>query len=247
MAVDSADPESAAPARVTPRVLVFFDYACQFCYLDWPRFKRLRRQHGAELFLVPFELRPELPTAGALIADLGVGHSERVREHMLRMAREGGLELAFPVFLPNTHLALTLGEYARDLGPETHEAVHHAVLAAYSGVARDIGRRDVLLDVAEECGLDTADVACAFDDGRYDERLGRFRDLALSLGIAATPAALICNELLIGSRPYQVLAHALEHCVMDERTILKQGATSAHGSDEHVDTAEEGAAPSITR
>ena len=49
---------------VVPRVLVFFDYACQFCYLDWPRFKRLRAEHDAELFLVPFELRPQLPDEG---------------------------------------------------------------------------------------------------------------------------------------------------------------------------------------
>ena len=46
MSEHSTDPVSeAASAVIRARVLVFFDYACQFCYLDWPRFKRLREAH----------------------------------------------------------------------------------------------------------------------------------------------------------------------------------------------------------
>ena len=130
--------DAPADAQVTPRILVFFDYACQFCYLDWPRFKRLRAEHGAELFLVPYELRPAMPAEGVRIDELGGHHSEHVEEHMKLMAAEGGLDLVFPDFVPNTHFALSLGEYARALGPEAHEAVHEAIFTAYRYEAAEL-------------------------------------------------------------------------------------------------------------
>ena len=50
---DPGSDGAATRPHETPRVLVFFDYACPFCYLDWPRFKRLRASREAELVLVP--------------------------------------------------------------------------------------------------------------------------------------------------------------------------------------------------
>lgn len=210
-------------ATVTPRVLVFFDFACQFCYLDWPRLKRLRAEHGVELFLVPYELRPRMPLEGIPTSDIG-GHSAHVQEHMRRMATEGGLPLVFPDFVPHTHLALSLAEYARDLGPEAHEALHEAIFAAYSGHGENIGDRTVLLRIAEEHALDMSEVIHAWDDGLYDERLHRFMHLAMSMGISATPAALICNELFIGTRPYRVLEESLERCMSkpDKLAVARQ-------------------------
>jgi predicted DsbA family dithiol-disulfide isomerase len=220
--------EASPEPLVTPRVLVFFDYSCQFCYLDWPRFKRLRAKHDAELFLVPFELRPQLPPEGIAASELGTGHSERVVEHMHRMARESGLELLIPDLIPNTHNALSLGEFARDLGPEAHEAVHEAIFSAYNARGEDIGDTKVLLRIAEERALDPSQVLQVFAEDRYDERLHQFYHLALTLGISATPSALICNELLIGSRPFQVLKDSLDRCLVTE-----------HDLDEGVSVAEE--------
>jgi predicted DsbA family dithiol-disulfide isomerase len=211
----AADP---AVGEVMPRVLVFFDYACQFCYLDWPRLKRLRADHSVELFLVPFELRPDLPPEGLPVAEADK-HSERVREHMDRMAAEYGVPLVHARHIPNTHLALALGEFARDRGPVVHEAVHSAIFEAYNGNGEDISDRAVLLNVAERQGLDVVEASRAWDERRFDERLHQFRHLGIQLGITATPAAVICNELLIGSRPYRVLEDALAKCTSPLTTL----------------------------
>lgn len=227
-ATDEPTASTAGPHE-TPRVLVFFDYACQFCYLDWPRLKRLRSEHGAELILVPFELRPQLPAEGAPLAQIGGGHSERVVEHMNKMAEEGGLALMTPAFVPNTHFALALGELARDLGPEVHEAVHEAIFSAYNGRGLDIGSEEVLLDIAAQHGLDRGEAAAAFDEGRYDDRIHQFHHLAISFGITATPSALVCNELFIGSRPYEVLSEAIERCLLTEHNIASHLAEAVEG------------------
>ena len=44
------------------------------------------------------------------------------------------------------------------------------------------------------------------------------------MGIDSTPAALICNELLIGSRPYQVLRDSIDRCLVTADNIEDEAA-----------------------
>ncbi len=44
----------------------------------------------------------------------------------------------------------------------------------------------------------------------------------MHLGIDSTPAALICNELLIGSRPYQVLKDSIDRCLVTAENIEEE-------------------------
>lgn len=197
-----------------PRVLVFFDYACPFCYVDQHRFDALERDLDVdfEVFLVPFELRPNMPVEGLDLSEAGSGHSERVDEYLARTSEKEGFPFIQPPFLPSTHRALVLGELARDEGEAVHRRVHAAVFRAYFGEGLDIGSADVLREIARRTGIDTDALEQAWEDGAYDERLHQFRHVAMHLGLDATPAALICNELFIGSRPAGVLREALERC-----------------------------------
>ncbi len=138
---------------------------------------------------------------------------------MLKLADEDGFPMVLPDLIPKTHKALTLGEYARDAGPEAHMRVHAGIFAAYYGEGRDIADTTVLLDVARSAGLDAEAAGEAIADDRYAERLHSFRHLAIHLGIDATPAALICNELLIGSRPYRILKDSLDRCLVRPDTL----------------------------
>ncbi|MBE0476081.1 MAG: DsbA family protein [Coriobacteriia bacterium] len=199
---------------IVPRVLLFFDYTCPFCYVDSHRFSRLRREREVEVVPCPLELRPDLPAEGLSVEELGGGHSERVEAYLLRTARREGFPMRLPEHVPNTHAAMVLGEVARDGGAETHWRVHMGVFHAYYGEEADIGARDVLLTVAGKEGLDEEAVTAAWEGGLYDERLDAFGNLAAHLGIQATPAAIICNELVIGSRPYGVIAEAVERCML---------------------------------
>lgn len=251
----NTEPETHPAVAVTPRILVFFDYACPFCYLDWPRFKRLRAEHDVDIVLVPFELRPQLPWPSVPIAQLGPTHSERVEEHMHRMAAAENIGFVLPGFMPNTHFALALGEYARDRGPEVHERTHEALFSAYNADGRDIGRSEVVADIAREVGLDAGDVGAALQAGTYDERLHQFYHLGLSMGVTATPAALICNELIIGTRPLAVLEESLRRCLVDSTSVAGALGSLVEGdaaTDEYADTDAtelpqhpEGAPPSI--
>lgn len=194
----------------------------------------MRAETDFELVLVPFELRPTMPLEGWDISELEAsGHSDRVADHLRRIADKERFPLELPEFLPHTHKAHTLAELARDEGDEVHEAVHRAVFEAYFAQGLDIGAEAVLLAIANDAGLDPADLERAWLDDRYGERLHRFRHLALDLGIDATPATLVCNELLIGSRPAAVIRDSLARCGLH-----------VHGEGEAVESERSGNAPS---
>ncbi len=200
-----------AGAAAPPRVTAFFDFACPLCYVDRPRFLRLRVEHGIVLDFIPFELRPDMPARMSHEA-LGAGHSERVEAYLEKVAAEEGLPLAHPDFVPNTHYALALAELARDAGPEYYEALHGAIFRAYLGEGRDISDRAVLAEIAHDEGFDPQQAARVWDERLYDGRLTALRAYALQIGVTATPSAIVCGQLLIGSRPYGVLEQALGAC-----------------------------------
>lgn len=183
----------------------------------------MREEVDAEFLLVPFELRPDMPDEGYRQSELDIaGHSTRVEDHIQRLASKDGFAWADPDFLPKTHKALTLAEIARDIGDEAHWRVHKAIFVAHMGQARDIGDEQVLLDIAREQGLDEALVAQSLAEDTFGERLHEFRHVGMHLGIEATPAALICNELLIGSRPYQVLRDAVDRCLVTADNVAQE-------------------------
>jgi predicted DsbA family dithiol-disulfide isomerase len=220
--------ETGNDAAETPRVLLFFDYACSFCYVDTYRFARLSRDRSVDVVHIPFELRPDAPAGGISARAAGLEHSERVEDHLRRLAAEEGIPYDTQDSIPNTHKAMALAESARDAG--LHQTVHEAVFRAYFGEGRDIGDETVLLDIAAASGLDPEDVVDAWATGRHEDRLHAFMHLGSDLGVRATPAALICNELLIGTRPYGVIRDAVDRCLVT-RDNVEQRTREARGGE----------------
>ena len=234
---DTAAGVAAAELPVRPRILVFFDYTCPFCYVDRPRFDRLAREHDAEIVVVPFELRPNIPLEGVSASAEGLTHTDNVEKYLIRAAKREGMEMQLPDHVPHTRLAMAMAEVARDTSRELHRATHLALFHAYFGQGRDIGRKEVLLDVSEEVGLEPQDVVAAWLEDRYANRLHGFYHVALSLGIDAVPAALICNRLVIGSRPYKVLEDQLEECLLTREKAEASAAGIAEDDQEDAQTA----------
>ncbi len=210
-------PAGEGPAKglpVRPRALVFFDYSCPFCYMEMFRLDRLASRHDLEIVDIPFELRPRIPLEGISAAEHGLTHTPNVEEFMLRTAAREGYPMRMPDHIPHTRSAIVMAEVARDAGLETHERVHQAILAAYFADGRDIGHKEVLLDIAEETGLSTEDVVEAWLEDTYAARLHGFVHVAGALGIGEIPAVLICNELVVGVRPYRVMEDLLSECLV---------------------------------
>jgi predicted DsbA family dithiol-disulfide isomerase len=228
-----------ADVSAPPRVTAFFDFACPLCYVDRPRFLRLRAEHGVVLDFIPFELRPGI-LARTSPETMGATHSPRVEEYLDRVAAEEGTPLAHPDFVPNSHDALALAELARDAGPAYYESMQGAIFAAYLGAGRDISDRSVLTQIAAKEGFDSAQIARVWEERVYDERLAALRAYAIQIGVAATPSAIVCDRLLIGSRPYGVLEQALAACTGSGVALAEEGEALASVGETPVDNENEG-------
>lgn len=215
----TGEPISEPPAPVVPRILVFYDYTCPFCFVEQFRFDQLRSAFEVDMIHVPFELRPEAPVEGFSASEQGLGHSEHIEQRLLEISKGLGHPMTLPDLVPNTHAAMAMAECARDVSEELFERVHRAIFSAYYEAGRDIGRPEVLLEIARAEGLDEAEVKRAWDERIYDDRLHEYYHLARQLGVSSTPAALICNRLLIGTRPYGILQGELERCMITPESL----------------------------
>jgi predicted DsbA family dithiol-disulfide isomerase len=222
--------DAATGQQARAQVLLFFDYTCPFCYVERFRFQVLAAEQPVEIVPVPFELHPDLPACPPVSLDeLGLRHSEHVEAYLQRVACDGGFAMAIPDILPNTHRAMLLGEVARDEGVEAHERVHAAIFDAFFGKGQDISSAEVLLGIARDTGLDAADVEAAWEGDEHEEhqqRLTAFHRLAHSVGVEATPSALVCDELLIGSRPYGQLVESVQRCLEGHAGETGEGPTA---------------------
>jgi len=94
--------------------------------------------------------------------------------------------------LSNSRMALEASEYARDAG--CFDSFHDRIFRAYFAETRDIGDLDVLVDLAQEQGLETDDLRVALQEGRYTSRLDEARREGQQLGINAVPTFIINGE-----------------------------------------------------
>jgi len=112
-----------------------------------------------------------------------------------------------PELRSNSHIALLADAFARDAGKQ--EPFHSNMLAAYWRDHKNIGQRQVVLDVARDSGLDVPELEKALDEGRYEQEIVEAYDDANRYGINGVPAFIIGRYLIMGAQPYETLEEAL--------------------------------------
>ena len=169
----------------------------------------LERRYGAQIDWRPFDLHPEYPPEGiprsVLASRYGAGLSDRLGA----MFSDAGLPFKSDLDkVPNSRLALILGELARDRG--VHGALHPRLFDAYWARGRDLGDPQVLIEEGSAAGLDEQEVEAALRDPRYGERVTRETEAAIELGAGGVPAWVIDERLLVpGAQPHEVFDQVL--------------------------------------
>jgi predicted DsbA family dithiol-disulfide isomerase len=169
----------------------------------------LERQFGARLTWLPFDLHPEYPPQGIprseLMARYGDAYDARTRE----MFAAEGLEYAPPAdVVPNTRLALELGEQARAEG--LHRAYHDRVMDAYWAEGVDMSRRTALEQLARDTGVSDGGIELALGDRIWSRAVDDSTRRAQGAGATGVPAFVIdWRVLVVGAQPREVLAQAI--------------------------------------
>lgn len=163
------------------RSRLFFDYVDPLSYLVEVELRAVEESLGWVVERVPFEL--SVPPA-AMVDPASPEWAERMQDAG-PVASELGLELREPPFVPWTRKAHELVMHARTKGVET--AVHRAVFAGVFEEGLDIGRIDVLVRLAQSCGLDPTEAKAVLDVDKHTEEIEQARRSALDSGIEGAP------------------------------------------------------------
>jgi predicted DsbA family dithiol-disulfide isomerase len=188
----------AAPVRF------FFDYVDPGSYLIERMLAEVEPHLAVEVERVPFEVTP--PPA-PLVDPRGEGW-RRFWEGARAMSAEEGVALAEPRLVPWTRKAHELALHARE--HERFENVHRALFATFLVEGRDLGRVDVLLDVATRHGLDLTATKAVLDVDKHTGTVAEARAAAERLGVRGVPTLLAAHGRLEGFRGRSATIEFLE-------------------------------------
>jgi predicted DsbA family dithiol-disulfide isomerase len=150
------------------------------------------------------EIHPNLPPLGRPREQLFKDDFQRmVEESMNVLADEVGLEMRLPTLISNTHLALEAAEFARENGG--FDAFHRRLFEAYLQDGKNIGDVEVLVNLADELGLDGEALRQALAEHRYQARLQQVSQEAARLGIRSTPTFVVGDQRVSGADNYELL------------------------------------------
>lgn len=151
--------------------------------------------------------RPEMPARTR----------QQMWERIGEMGRAAGIEMKPPRTLSNSMLALQAGEFAADEG--LADAFEERVFHAYFTDGLNIGKREVLLNLGSEIGLDGAELADALDSGKYTMRVKNHAQAAAQKGITGVPTLVVGDWPLVGAQSEDVMRRVLQRAT----EVMKAG------------------------
>ncbi len=174
----------------------------------------MRAEFGAELTWLPYDLHPEYPPEGITRAELVERYGDSFHDRLKTQFESLGLAYNPPAdIVPNTRLALSLTELARERG--LGKRMHDRLMDAYWAEARNIGDRDELRALAADVGVEDPDVA--WDDPAYLERVLAYSNQAHQIGVTGVPGFLLDRRMLVlGAQPRELFAQAFEQLAAND-------------------------------
>jgi predicted DsbA family dithiol-disulfide isomerase len=170
----------------------------------------LKKEYAIEDKWVSYELHPETPPTGMLLSERFKGYDlSSFYENLRAQGKAVGVVFGNLKVLSNSKLALMASEYARDLG--RYDSFHENIFHAYFTEGQDIGRLDVITDVAGKSGLDEKETLSAVRNGRYASRLNETRKEGQLIGLTGIPLFVIENKYQItGAQPIETFRSYLD-------------------------------------
>lgn len=217
---------------------IWSDVMCPWCVIGYKNLETalagLEGEIEAEIRWLPFELNPDMPPEGeesrAHIARK-YGRTPEQADAGRRMMAERAAAAGFPFdytygpndehgepppsMLWNTFDAHKLLKWALDSGgPEAQTRLKLALFAAHFQERRNVGRRDVLLDVAVDQGFDRADAAAALEDPQVAEAVRAEEQLAWDNNVSGVPAMVIDRQFVVpGAQDPETYAQVIRKVV----------------------------------
>lgn len=220
--------------RVT--IDIFSDVMCPWCIIGYSQLQKglaqLDGEIEAEVRWRPFELNPDMGEEGEGVAEhvarkygRNAEEIEANRDRMAQFGDRAGYSFRYAGageeprhMMWNTFLAHKLLAHALDLaGPVVQTRLKQALFDAHFQQRRRISDPEVLLDLAEQVGLDRTMAEAALGDEALSRRIRQEEAAAWDMNISGVPAMLVNGKYLIpGAQEPDVYANALRRVVARE-------------------------------
>ena len=132
--------------------------------------------------------------------------------HLKTTAAKFGLVLGDRKMTYNSRLAQEVGLWAQTKGRGHH--FHMEAFKAYFVQGKNIARKDVLLNLIKQAGLDTGEGEKVIETREFSDAVDSDWNLSKAKGITAVPSFLIGLDRLVGAQSYEAL----------EKLLIKYGA-----------------------
>ncbi|MCO5733745.1 DsbA family oxidoreductase [Rhizobium sp. SSA_523] len=197
------------------------DVVCPWCYLGKARLElaiaEVQDEIGIDINWRPYRLNPDYPPEGvdqkaALEAKLGGPDAVRKAHDMLtQLGQEVGIAFNFPAITigPNTLDAHRLIHWAATESRQHQDRVVTLLFKANFEQGRNVGDRDVLLDIAQDAGLDRKVMETLLSSEADKAVIIGEIDAAQKMGVNGVPFFIIDQQYAIsGAQTPDVLAGA---------------------------------------
>ena len=143
---------------------------------------------------------------------------EAARPRLLQIARDNyGLELNPGPTGIDSRPALIGAKYAEANGKR--DSYHAVMFRAYWQESKHIDDKEVLAEVAQSIGLDSAPFLAALDNPEYEDAVDADIKQAYQYGLNGVPALIFNNKYLVsGAQPYEVLKQVAEKITTEEHS-----------------------------
>lgn len=180
-----------------PTARLYLDYIDPGSWLMDRRVEAASRVTGTPVERLPWEARrPPEP----LIAP----DDPAWRRYWAEMSAQADApEWVPPALVPWTRKAHELALEAREVG--AFQGVHQGLFRAFLEDGLDVGRVDVLVEVARRVGLDATRVRVALDVDRQARELDRIRAEGAALGVGGVPTLELDGRRLEGVHEQEVI------------------------------------------
>ena len=197
------------------------DIACPWCAVGLNALeialKRIDGDIPVTLHMQPFELNPDMTKEGVdasqyLASKYGLSAAQLAANRANIRARGDAVGFTFGERsrVWNTFDAHRLLHWAGLQDTAKQRALKHALLRAYHGEGRNPSSKEVLLELAQEVGLDVAATRAILDSDTYTREVREAEQFWIRNGINSVPAVIINDQHLIsGGQPPEVFEQAL--------------------------------------
>ena len=203
----------------TEAITIYSDYVCPFCYLGRQSLARYQadRKTPLEIDWQPFDLR-----SGKRNADGSIDHSvddgkdddyfEQAKESVRRLQEKYDVEMAMDLATEVDSLDAQVASYyiKEHDDYETWLAFDEAIFAALWTEGRDIGDEDVLVDLAEDVGVDGDEITAALDDDTLHDEVTDEFVAAQQAGVTGVPTFAADGHAARGAVPPEQLKRLVE-------------------------------------